>query len=111
MFFEHINLSSREHSAIADQHDPRQPEPLRERLDLVGDGLGVAGVAGINLHGDRSSVGVGQGAVDDDRAAGLAVAVVAEAGQRAGLPFEEHSRGRSGPAGRSSLRGAFQKSR
>ena len=87
MFLEHINLSLREHATIADQHHPRQAEPLRERLDLVGDGLGVGGVAGIDLHGDGSPVGVGQDAVDDDRAAGLAVAVVAEAGQRAGLPL------------------------
>ena len=76
-----------EHATIANQHHPRQAEPLGERLDLVGDGLGVAGVAGIDLHGDRPPVGVGQHAVDDDRATGLAVAVVAEAGQRAGLPL------------------------
>ena len=87
VFLEHINLSLREHATIADQHDARQAEPLGEGLDLIGDGLGVAGVAGIDLHGDRPPIGVGQHAVDDDRAAGLAVAVVAEAGQRAGLPL------------------------
>ena len=60
VFLEHINLRLREHATIADQHHPRQAEPLRERLDLVGDGLGVAGVAGIDLHGDGPAVGVGQ---------------------------------------------------
>ena len=39
------------------------------------------------MHGDRPPLGVGQHTVDDDRAAGLAVAVGAEAGQRAGLPL------------------------
>ena len=48
VFLEHINLSLCEHAAIADQHHPRQAEPLRERLDLIGDGLGIAGVAGID---------------------------------------------------------------
>ena len=87
MFFEHINLSLCEHTTIANQHYARQTKPLREGLDLVGDRLGIAGVAGIDLHGDRPPIGVGQHTVDDDRAAGLAVAVVAEAGQRAGLPL------------------------
>ena len=87
MFFEHINLSLCEHTTIANQHYARETKPLREGLDLVGDRLGIAGVAGIDLHGDRPPLGVGQHTVDDDRAAGLAVAVVAEAGQRAGLPL------------------------
>jgi hypothetical protein len=85
VFLEHINLSLCEHATIADQHHPRQTEPLRQCLDLVGDGLGITGVAGIDLDGDGSAVGVGEQAVDDDRQAGLAIAVVAEAGQRAGL--------------------------
>ncbi len=54
---------------------------------MVGNGLGVAGVAGIDPHGDGPAIGVGQGTVDDDRAAGLAITVVAIAGQRTGLPL------------------------
>ena len=64
-----------------------RPNRLVSVSHLIGDGLGVAGVAGIDLHGDGPPVGVGQDAVDDDRPAGLAVAVMAEAGQRAGLPL------------------------
>jgi hypothetical protein len=87
VFFEHINLSLREHSTIANQHHSRQAEPLREPLNLIRNGLGVCGVAGIHLHGDRATVCIGQHAVDDDRATGLAVAIVAEASQRTGLPL------------------------
>ncbi len=87
VLLEHINLSLCEHTTIANQHYARETKPLREGLDLVGNRLGIAGVAGIDLYGDRPSIGVGQQTVDDDRAAGLAVAVVAEAGQRACLPL------------------------
>src|SRR6202030_2822767 len=48
---------------------------------------GVRGVTRIDVHGDRPSVGIGQHAIDNDRAAGLAVAIVAEASQRTGLPL------------------------
>src|SRR5271165_670491 len=87
VFLEHINLSLCEHATIANQHYARETKPPREGLDLVGNRLGIASVAGIDLYGDRPSIGVGQHTVDDDRAAGLAVAVVAEAGQRACLPL------------------------
>ena len=82
---EHVDLRSCEHAPIPDQGHSRQAEPPGERPDLVGDGLGVTGVAGIDLDGHRPPLGIGQGTVDDDRQSGLAVAVVAEAGQRAGL--------------------------
>jgi hypothetical protein len=85
MFLEHVDLRLCQHATIADQYHVRQAEPLRERLHLVGDGLGIPGVAGIDPHGDGPTVGVGERAVDDDREPGLAVAIVPEAGQRAGL--------------------------
>ena len=87
MFLKHVDLSLGEHATIANQHYSRQAEPLRERLHLIRDGLGVCGVAGIDLHGDRPAVGIGEHAIDDDRATGLAIAVVAEASQRTGLPL------------------------
>jgi len=42
---------------------------------LIGDGGGVTRVAGIDLDGDGSSQGIAQDAVDEDRPAGLAIAV------------------------------------
>ena len=85
MLLEHVDLSLREHAPIADQYDSRQSKPLGERLDLIGDGLGITGVAGIDLDSNGPPLGVGERAVDDDRQTGLAVAVVAEAGQWASL--------------------------
>jgi hypothetical protein len=80
-------LRLREHPSITDQDDPGEAEPIRELGDLIRDGAGVAGVAGIDLHRHGTSFGIGQDAIDDDRPAGLAVAVMAVPGQGTGLPL------------------------
>jgi hypothetical protein len=62
-----------------------QSEALPQLLDLIGDRGRVAGVAGIDLDGDRTALTVGEQSVNDDRPPFLAIPIVTEAGQRAGV--------------------------
>lgn len=72
-----------DHAAIADQHDMLQGEALLELGDVNGERLGIAGVAFEHLDRDRTAVRRAQQAVDDLQLAFLAVAIVAELGERA----------------------------
>src|SRR5262249_57145490 len=81
VFPQRVNLRLREHATIADQDDPGEAELARELGDLIGDSGGVTRVAGIDLDGDGSSRGITQDAVDEDRPAGLAIAVMTPARQ------------------------------
>ena len=63
-------------------------EPVFELGDLIGDGVGIAGVAFEHLDGDGAAVGGAQQAIDDLHLALLAVPVVAALGQRAAAAFD-----------------------
>ena len=60
---------------------------LAQLHDLVGDGVGVGGVARIGLDRHRASARSAQDGIDDLGLAALAVAVVAKAHQRTGAPL------------------------
>src|SRR5262249_52976776 len=72
-----------------DQHDLVTAEACAELIDLSGHRNRIPRGAWEDLDGDGTADGVGQQPVDDDRQAFLAVAVVAVAGQRAGLAVVE----------------------
>ncbi len=57
--------------------DAGQSEALAQRGHLVGDRVGVGGVAGKGLHGDRAAIAIAQQAVHDLRSVGAVVAGVA----------------------------------
>ena len=75
-----IEVLARHHAAIADEHDPLEPEALLEITENFGNGLGIAPVTGKHVMRDRP-------AVDHDQAdqnlpvARLAVAAVAVAAE------------------------------
>src|SRR5262245_38352324 len=82
-----LDLRLREQAAVADEDDAVQRKASAQRVDLVRHGRRVGRVAGVDVQGDGAAVRIGQQAVDDDRQALLAIAVVAVARQRAGVPF------------------------
>jgi hypothetical protein len=63
---------------VADQDDALERKALAEFGDLAGEGLGIGGVAGEDLDGDRRAVGIGEQPADDLPLAGLVVAGVGE---------------------------------
>jgi ribosomal protein S15P/S13E len=87
MLLERIDLCLREHAAVAHQDHSRKPEPLAKLRHLVRHRRGITRVAGIDFHGHRPALEVGQHAVDDDRPIPLAVPVVTVAGQRTRAAF------------------------
>ena len=52
-------------------------QTTRRSAELVGDGVGICGVAGVNLDGDGATVAVGEQAVVDLFFAFFEIAVVA----------------------------------
>ena len=64
-----------------------RPNRWLEFLHLVGNCGGVSGIAWIDVDRHGAAVAVGQQAVDDDRQSLLAIAVVTQSGQRAGVSF------------------------
>ena len=66
-----------DHAPVADQGDAGQSEALAQRGHLVSDRVGVGGVAGEGLHGDRAAIAIAQQAVHDLRSVGAVVAGVA----------------------------------
>ena len=72
-----------DHAPVADQDDMVEAEALLQLGDLAGEGGGIAGRAFEHLDGDRAAVGRAEQAVDDLQLALLAVAIVAELGERA----------------------------
>ncbi len=72
-----------DHAPVADQGDADQSEALAQRGHLVGDRVGVGGVAGEGLHGDRAAITIAQQAVHDLRSVGAVVAGVAVRGELA----------------------------
>ncbi len=57
-------------------------------LDLRRDGLGIAGVALEDFHGDGTALGVGHQSEDDLRVAAAFIAGMAEASERAVAAFK-----------------------
>ena len=64
-----------------------EAEALLELGDLVAERRGVAGRALEHLDGDRTAIGRAEQAIDDLQLALLAVAIVAELGERAAAAF------------------------
>ncbi len=77
-----------DHAPVADQGDAGQSKALAQRGHLVGDRVGVGGVAGEGLHGDRAAIAIAQQAVHDLRSVGAVVAGVAVRGELAAGAFE-----------------------
>ena len=84
-----VDARGGQHAAVADQGDPLDTEA---GPDLVRHGGGVGGVAGEHLDRHRAAVARAEQAEDDLLAALLAIAVVAEGGQRAAPPLDEAGR-------------------
>ena len=61
---------------------------LTQRGHLIGDRVGVGGVAGEGLHGDRAAIAIAQQAAHDLRSVGAVVAGVAVRGELAAGAFE-----------------------
>jgi hypothetical protein len=87
MLFQLADLRFGEHAAVAHQNYPRQTKAGTELFNLVRDGCRIARIAGINIHRDWAAFGVGEQTVNDNRQPLLAIAIVAQAGQRAGVTF------------------------
>ncbi len=81
-----------DHAAVADEHDLLQAEAEAQLIYLRGHGFGVAGVAGENFNGNRTSLGVGEESKNELRVTGFVVAGVAEFSQGT-VPAFEVSRG------------------
>ncbi len=77
-----------DHAPVADLGDAGQSEALAQRGHLVGDRVGVGGVAGEGLHGDRATIAIAQQAVHDLRSVGAVVAGVAVRGELAAGAFD-----------------------
>jgi len=77
-----------DHRAVADQHHALEAEVALELRHLRHERLRVVGVALVDRHGHRTTAAVGQEAVVDLELVLLAVAVVADLGERAGRPLE-----------------------
>ena len=77
-----------DHAPVADQGGAGQSEALAQRGHLVGDRVGVGGVAGEGLHGDRAAIAIAQQAVHDLRSVGAVVAGVAVRGELAAGAFD-----------------------
>src|SRR5260370_12461329 len=81
-----------DHAAVADQHDMVEAEAPFQLGDLIAERGRVAGRALEDLDGDRAAIGRTEQAVDDLQLALLAVAVVAELGERAAASLHEARR-------------------
>src|SRR5579862_7129418 len=77
-----------QHPAVADQDHLLQAKTETQFVDLRGDGLGVAGVALVDLDGNRAAFRCGQQSESDLRITAALVARMAKAGQRAVTAFE-----------------------
>ena len=77
---------SGDHPPVADHDQALDAEVAADPGDRGLERLGVAGVAGEHLDGDRAAFGVGEQPVFDLLAAALAVAGVPERGQLAAEP-------------------------
>jgi hypothetical protein len=53
MLLQVVDLRSRQHAAVADQHHALQREALPQLGDLVRHGRRIAGVARVDLQADR----------------------------------------------------------
>jgi len=76
------------HAAVADQHHPRDPEALFELADLARQGRRIADIAFKHFDRDRTPLGCAQQPEHDLQLPPLAVAAVAQFGQRAGAALE-----------------------
>ena len=79
-----VDLRMGEHAPIADKDEAVQSEAVFQRFDLIGNGGGITGIAGIDADGDRTALMVGEHPVDDDRFPFLAIPVMAELGKGTG---------------------------
>ena len=82
------NTGAGDHAAITDEDDAAQPEARLELVDLRGHRARVTGIAIEDLDRHRTAIGSAQQAVDDLQLAAFAVAIVAEAGERAAAALE-----------------------
>jgi len=82
------NPCVRDHPAIPDQHDPRQPKLLADLSDLRGQRLGIARIALEHLHRHRAPFPIRQEPKDDLQLVALAIARVAQPRQRTTPAFE-----------------------
>ena len=73
---------------FADENDVVESEPLFDLGDLIGDGLGIAGVSFERFDRDRTAVGGARQTIDDLRLALLAVPVATAFGERAAAAFD-----------------------
>ena len=51
-----LEVLARHHAAVADEHHTLEPEALLEVAQHIGNGVGVASVAGEDMMGDRPTV-------------------------------------------------------
>jgi len=82
-----VELLAGEHAAVADDDGFFDAEFLTDALELVGDGVGVGGVVGVDVDGDGAALAVGEEAVVDLGFAFLFIAVVAVGGEGARTAF------------------------
>jgi hypothetical protein len=87
MGFQRVDFPLGQHAAISDEDQARQLKPLPQLVHLIGDGGGIARIAGVDFDGHRSSLAIGHEAIDDDGRAGLAIAIVTILRQWAAVAF------------------------
>src|SRR3990170_840402 len=78
----------RDHATVAYHHQLLDAEVLAQPLDLGHYGLAVDDIALVHRHGHRAAARIGEQAVVDLQQAPLAVAAIAEFGQRTTTAFE-----------------------
>jgi hypothetical protein len=83
-----LDPGGREHPPVAHEDDPLEAKADPQLLDRSGHGRGIAGVARHDLDCDRAARRVGEEAVLDLEGALLAVAGIAEMGERAVAPLD-----------------------
>jgi hypothetical protein len=83
-----IDLHIRDHAAVTDHDERLEAEVLFQLFDLRQKGFRIARVAIEDRHGDRATARVAQHAVVHLKRAGLAIAAVAEFGERTGDALE-----------------------
>src|ERR1700730_1410468 len=87
MFFDLVILRLRQHPAVSYQHHAGQPERLLQLLDLIYDRFLVIGVSRVDIDSHRTSLGIGDHAVDDDGQSFLSIPIMTKARERAGTTF------------------------
>ena len=83
-----VDARAGEQAPISHEHHSLESEAGTQLGNLIGQGRGVCGVARIDFHGHRTSLGVAQQAVDDLQGSLPAVSGVAQARQFTGPSFE-----------------------